>query len=287
MIGKKIRLNDYKFTYGQDTIYINLYGAFKYTKNGNKYAVYSYENSNVINYGTFFVRNNEAVIMVPKEDSKDIITDFIDMILEEKESKKYEIIPLNELEEIQIIDEYKLDGTVDINKLTNLTIPKPVIEVHKEKPKKKKTVSIANIFFVILIIVIIAFFFFNPEVIIGKNKHYSCIKNYKHKNLPANVNEEIKLIFNGRGNITDINIISDYVFTDTNYYQEFKNKSYFYQFIKEGDTYKFEDTTYTYRLFSKIDLKKDYFLPEEEKELISYYEEKEYTCKRDEVNEQK
>ena len=46
MIGKKIKVNDYKFTYGQETVVVNLYGAFKNIKNGNKYAIYSYDNNN-------------------------------------------------------------------------------------------------------------------------------------------------------------------------------------------------------------------------------------------------
>ena len=36
MIGKQIRLNDYKFTYGRETIYLNVYGDFKNKKNNNK-----------------------------------------------------------------------------------------------------------------------------------------------------------------------------------------------------------------------------------------------------------
>ena len=38
MIGKKIKVNDYKFTYGQGTTYINVYAVFKYIKNGNTIA---------------------------------------------------------------------------------------------------------------------------------------------------------------------------------------------------------------------------------------------------------
>ena len=67
MIGKKLRVNDYKLTYGQETLYINMYGAFKNKKSGNKYAIYSYENKNKLNYGSFFQRGKEAVIMTSKE----------------------------------------------------------------------------------------------------------------------------------------------------------------------------------------------------------------------------
>ena len=69
MIGKKIKLNDYKFTYGQETIILNVFGAFKNIKSGNKYVIYSYDNKKIF-YGSFFKRNKEAVIMTSKENSK-------------------------------------------------------------------------------------------------------------------------------------------------------------------------------------------------------------------------
>ena len=47
-----------------------------------------------------------------------------------------------------------------------------------------------------------------------------------------------------------------------------------------GDTYKFDDSSYTYRLFSKVDVSKDYFLPKDKEELISYYQDNNYTCKQ-------
>ena len=84
MIGKKIKVNDYRFTYGQETIELNLYGVFKNTKGGNKYAVYSYDNNNnKLFYGSFFKRNNEAVIMTSKENPNEIVKEFIDSILKE------------------------------------------------------------------------------------------------------------------------------------------------------------------------------------------------------------
>lgn len=285
MIGKKIKLNDYKFTYGQEIINLNVYCAFKNIKTGNKYVVYSYENnSSKLFYGTYFQRDKEAVIMTSKEDPKEIIGEFINSLLENKENKKFEIISLEDIESIEVIDEYLADFQVDMSKLYDLTIPKPVIQT-KELPKKKKSISIATIFFCLFIIVVIIFFFVNPEVIMGKNKEYKCSKTYLHNSLPASVNEEMILVFNGKGKIISIDITYDYVFRDTAYYGEFKDKSYFYKYIEEGDTYKFEDSTYTYRLFSKVNTIEDFFLPTDEDELISHYQKNNYICKAVETNE--
>lgn len=284
MTGKKIKVNDYKFTYGQETVYLNVYGAFKNQKSGNKYTVYSYDNSGKIFYGSFFQRNKEAIIMTSKENPKEIIKEFIDILLGEKENKKFELISLDGIETVQIIDEYEIDFEVNINKLYDLTIPKPVIE-KPVVPQKKKHLSIASIFFTLFILVVIAFFFINPEVILGKNKEYSCTKTYFHDKLPASVNEEISLTFNGKGEIINIDVIADYVFNDTEYYKEFRDKSYFYQYIEEGNTYKFIDNAYTYRLFSQINVAEDFFLPIEESELVSYYRENNYNCKAVETDE--
>ena len=42
MNGKRIKVNDFKFKYGQETIFINVFGAFKYKKNNNKYVIYDF-----------------------------------------------------------------------------------------------------------------------------------------------------------------------------------------------------------------------------------------------------
>ena len=280
MIGKQIRLNDYKFTYGRETIYLNVYGAFKNKKNGNKYVIYSYDNSRLY-FGSLFIRNKEIIVMIPKEDESEIVKKFTYSILDNKLSDDFEVISLDDIDSIQIIDETLCDFNVDMSKLYDITIPKPKVE--KEEIKSNKKISIASIFFVLLFVVIILFFFVNPEVIFGKNKEYSCTKSYLHDELPASVNEEVVLVFNGKDNINSIDVKTDYVFSDAQYYKDFKDKSYFYDYFKEGDTYKFEDTTYTYRLFSKIDTNEDYFMPSKLDDLVSYYKNNGYECKVVEV----
>lgn len=280
MIGKQIRLNDYKFTYGRETIYLNVYGAFKNKKNGNKYVIYSYDNSKLY-FGSLFIRNKEIIVMIPKEDESEIVKKFTYSMLDNKLSDDFEVISLDDIDSIQIIDETLCDFNVDMSKLYDITIPKPKVEKEEIKPNKK--ISIASIFFVLLFVVIILFFFVNPEVIFGKNKEYSCTKSYLHDELPASVNEEVVLVFNGKDNINSIDVKTDYVFSDAQYYKDFKDKSYFYNYFKEGDTYKFEDTTYTYRLFSKIDTNEDYFMPSKLDDLVSYYRNNGYECKVVEV----
>lgn len=274
MIGKKIKVMDYKFTYGEEDIYINVYGAFKYLKNSNRYIIYSYDDKKLY-YGSFFVKDNIGTIMAPKNTDKDIINNFINGILSNNINNEYEIINLKEINGIQVIDELIFDNEVDINKLYEYTIPKEEVQ---EVITKKGNFSFAILGIILLFIVIGLFFFVNPEIITGKNKLYICEKSVNDNKLPMVVNEKINLSFFNNGDIINMNLIYDYVFTDVNYYNEFKNKNYFYKYIEEGDTYKFDDSIYTYRVFRSIDVANDFFLPNSEEDLIVYYKNNGYDC---------
>ena len=237
MCGKIIKLNDYEFKFGQETVYLNVYALFKSKKSGNKYVIYSYDNKKLYS-GSAFLRNNEVVVMVSKSELDSEIEDFVKKLLVDDINEDYELISLDKVNSVQVIDEKLCDFDVDINKL-----------------------------------------FFNPEVINGKNVKYICNKTYNHEKLPASVNEKIEILFNGKGKVQKIDVKSDYVFNDVNYYKEFRDKSYFYQYFTDGDTYKFDDSTYTYKLFSSIDTNSDFFLPTSENQLIKYYQDNNYTCK--------
>lgn len=278
MFGKNVKLNDFKFLYGQETIYVNIYAVFKYLKNNEKYVIFSYDNKKLC-YGSAFIRDNEIVIMSLKNNDDDLISDFLLYLFEKKEFDKYEIISLEKINSVQIIDENIYGSSVDIDKLFDIAMPKEEIIDEEVKPKKKKRISFTSICVIILFIVLVLFFFVNPEVIIGKNREYICNKNYVHKDMPSVVNEEITLVFNGKGNILSIDIKSDYVFNSADYYAEFKDKSHFYKYIKEGDTYKFDDINKTYRLFSKVNTEEEYFMPSIEEELLLYYDDFGYKCK--------
>lgn len=279
MIGKVIQVNDYRFLYGQETVYLNVYAVFKSKRNGDKFVIYSYDNKKLF-CGSAFVKEDELVVMTSRSEISEIIKEFINLYFENKALEKYEIISLDNVKSVQIIDESVCDFDVDIIRLYDLTIPKvEVVKKEVKTDKKKKKISFVSICIIALFIVLVVFFFVNPEVIMGKNRGYICSKSYLHKELPASVNEDLILTFNSKGKILSINITSDYVFSDIDYYREFRDKSYFYKYFNDGDTYKFDDSNYTYRLFSKIDTEEEYFLPSDEDELISYYKDNSYECK--------
>lgn len=283
MIGKKIKVNDFKFKYGQETIFINVYGAFKYKKNNNKYIVYSYDNSKLY-YGSLFVRNNELVIMLSKNDSEDLVDKFIDNILDNNDNNKdFDIISLDKIDSVQVIDEGIINKKVDINKLSELTIPiNKIQEETNIKPQRRK-ISIYGIFFILFIIVVIVFFFLNPEIIVGRDKNYICNIEYSHKVLSIPVIEEVKITFNEKNKVKSSAITKDYVFNDAKKYNKFKNNGEFYRYMNEGDTYKFIDENKTYRVMSNVENLSEYFSSDDENSILEYYKEKNYKCKKVEV----
>ena len=76
MNGKVIKLNDYKFNFGQETIFLNVFAVFKSIKNGNKYIIYSYDNKKLY-CGSAFVKNNEIIVMISKGENDDDIKKFV------------------------------------------------------------------------------------------------------------------------------------------------------------------------------------------------------------------
>lgn len=279
MNGKRIKVNDFKFKYGQETIFINVYGAFKYKKNSNKYVVYSYDNSKLY-YGSLFVRNNEIVIMLSKDDSEELIDKFLNNILSGTSDNNFETISLDKITEAQIIDEGIVTEKFDISRLNELTIPKEKVKQDTTQNEKKKSVSISGIFFALFIIVVVAFFFFNPEAIMGKDKSYACSTEYNNSTLSTIVREEIKFIFDGKGKIKNVTVTSDYIFNSDTRYNKFKNDGEFYKYMDEGDTYKFIDEEKTYRVMSNVENLREYFSTDDEDSILEYYSEKNYDCKK-------
>ncbi len=275
MIGKILKVSDYKFVYGQDTVYINVFGAFKSRRSGNRYIVYSYDNKKLY-CGSLFTKSDGLVIMTSKDDSFDDVKEFVNSIIDDTVDDKFEVVSLDKYSSAEIIDQHEINIDVDIQKLYDKTIPKPEVRTKSDIPKRKKTFSIPVFVMFFLIISVTVFLFINPEVIVGENEKYICTYGYNHDKLPAQVVDNVNLEFNNKKEIVSIKIATNYIFNDHSYYAEFRDEGYFSQY--KGDSYQFDDENYTYKVFTKVDTKVDYFMPKEEKELIDYYKKQNYTC---------
>ncbi|UKI27562.1 MAG: hypothetical protein L6V91_02855 [Bacilli bacterium] len=74
---------------------------------------------------------------------------FTNKLANEEDDDNYEIISLDKITSIQIIDEKLCNFDVDINKLYDITIPKP--EVKKEEVPPKKRVEVLLLCFLLFL----------------------------------------------------------------------------------------------------------------------------------------
>ena len=275
MFGKKIRVNDYKFTYGSDIVYINVYAVFRVKKSNEKFIIYSYDDKKLF-YGSLYINGNMGTVMASDKDNTMIVDTILLNIFDNKSDDKYEILDISKIDSIQIIEEKVYEKNIDINRLYDITMPKEKIEEENISSKKNNNYWV----FIILIILIIGVIIFISisKFISLKKEIYVCEKEYEHNSLPADVIDKIDITFDYKNKLIDIDNSTSYVFTDTNYYYEFKDNSYFYKYIDNADTYKFDDSNYTYRVFKNIDVNDDKFLSRDKDSLVSYYENKGYTC---------
>lgn len=284
-MGKIIKIDEYNFTYGKGTDYLNVFGGFKYKEDGNKYVIYSHDNTKLF-YGSLFIKDNKLVIMDVKNDVSSIIKEFTHVLLDDKKSTDFEVISLDDIDSVEIIGENTVD--IDSSVILNLfdkTIPKELEKPVQNETKKSKSSSVVGICLFLLIVIVGAFFWFNPEIIEGEKRRVICDKTYIHESLNATVTEEVTLTFSGKDKITDIDLVTDYKFNNSLQYEEFVKKNYYYQYMKEGDTYKLDNSASTYRVFSSIDTEVDFFLPTSYKELVEDYKNKGYDCRNVEVSE--
>lgn len=279
MIGKIIKVHDYTFVYGQDIMYINVFGAFKNTKSGERYIVYSYDDKKIY-YGSFFVKDNIGTIMISKNTNKDSVKEFIEDILSERKNKEIEIVDLGNVDSVQVIDEVLYDLDVDVKRLSDMTIPKR-IDNDSSNGGNVKNKSIVPLIIILIILVLGIIFIVSTKYISEKREVYVCSKEYNHEELPAGMKEDILLSFNYSNSLTSVEKRLDYIFNDSKYYIDFKNKNYFYKYMDEADSYKFIDEEKTYRLFYSVNVD-DFSLSKDEDVLLKYYEDNGYKCSLEE-----
>lgn len=276
MIGRRIAIHDYKNVYDDGINYLNVIVAFKYDEK-NIYIIYSYDNKKVY-YGNLFVKNKIGTVMASDVDSN-IIKKVLEDLIKKQHIGNYPIMDLNYISSVQIIDEKPCDFSIDVNKLIDITIPKEknIVDIpvrNMTSKKNKNFIIIIIIFFLFFVLVGIYLYITNNS---DSNNLYVCRKEYTHDELPASVIDEKEIFFANRSKVI-VKSSCDYIFNDTDYYNEFKNNK-FYKYTDNVDSYKFDDDTYTYRTFSELDATKDKELAGVKDKLVSYYSELGYDCK--------
>ena len=290
MKGKEIKVIEYNLTYGNNVRLVNVLGCFKYKENDSLYIVYSdvINNYNIIYYGSSHIKDKSVLSMQCKnEKDEEIIKEYIYKITNKEELSNFEIIPLDNIEGIEIIASNKLEIKKEVlDKLVELTIPQKetpeTIKGTKEKTSKKKN-SKALILLPILILLIgvAIYIYISPKNSDTTDKRITCTKQYKHNTLPATVDEEQKFNFNSNDTLESVDISEIYTFNSEEEYLDFINTGTYYKYMPESNTeggWNKEDDKYIFKIYKKERISTGYTKPTEYEEVLSYYKLENYSC---------
>ena len=129
MNGKKVKVKQSNLQFGAVDRYVNILGCFKYKTNGNVYIIYSdIDNKyNVIYYGSGHVRYDLSLCMPIRDKIKEeeIIKEYIFKVVNDEVLDNFELINLDNVNDIEIIDSTKLDLKSEVlNNLIDKVLPK-------------------------------------------------------------------------------------------------------------------------------------------------------------------
>ncbi len=280
MKGKIIDVSEFDLNFGKKARIIEVYAAFIYKTNGNKYIIYKHleEEKNILYFGSVHFKQDVIVILDIKVKEIGFTKEFVTKFINQEETKNYEILDISHVNKAEIISENKeeVDGE-KIAKLRDLTMPKPeVVEVSKRKSKK------GIVFLIVLLILIISsgvIYYFFKDDFLKEQKRLVCFKEYTHESLNANVEEEYIIVFDGEDNVLSIDKNIAYVFIDEHEYNDFRDNNDYYEYIEEGSTYKLLDTDITLQQFIKEKNLDKY--PDTYNDVLEYYNNINYSCSED------
>jgi len=293
VFGKKIKLNDFNMTYGKQEKLLNVMCLFKYKKDNNMYAIYCDDSSipyGIINYGTAHLKENTLILIGSKDPNQEMIKEILFKIENQEELENFEIQDLNTVESIEVVSPNKFEIKKEVLKnVVDKTMPKPIEKEKITEPKKKKN-KLLPILLIIIVLIAAFYFMFLKDTEPKENivKTFTCTKEYESNELEAKVIEDNTYNFNQNDILQHINKSTTYKFYKEEEYLDFINKGLFYSYIPEEYIektsednslgYRLENDTYSLIVIEKEDTTKDYFLPTEYEEVLSYYKENGYSC---------
>ena len=289
MIGKTIKVVEYNLTYGINDRLVNVFGLFRYKPNNNLYVIYSDVDIkyNIIYYGSSHIKNNSILSMPCKEKKEeDIIKEYIFKLTNNEQLDKFESIPLDSIDGIEIISSNKIEIKPEIlYQLVDLTIPKKeVVEDSKEEVKSSKKSSKKPLIFLLIILIIgISTYFFISTLTKNKDtttKEIICKTTYNQRTLNAQVEEEIIYAFNNQEKLEKLNITRKYQFTKEDYQNFIKNGT-FYRYMPDEDTeggWDKNDNEYWFKVITKEKIDTSYSKPTNYEDVLLDAKKEGYTC---------
>lgn len=289
MNGKELKVAETNLTFGVSARMVNVFGVFKYKPTNSLYVIYADVNTkyNFVDYGSSHVKNNIILSMNcdPKK-TEEIIKEYIYKVTNQEELDNFEIISLQDIEEIELISSNKLEIKMEVlNKLVELTIPKKEekLEEKKEKKKKKSPLKTFLLILIILVIATLASLYLttkNQEETIAKT--ITCTTTYDHDQLEyVIVDEEQVFNFNNNDTLSSVDISKLFKFQTEESYLDFINKGLFYRYMPEENTeggWNQDDEAHTFQIITKERVDTAYNKPTSYEDVLPYYKNQGYEC---------
>ena len=297
MNGKKLKVTEYNLTFGSTDRYVNVFGFFKYKKNGNLYVVYTdvdmkYE---LVYYGSSHEKNNNLLSMSCKEEEQEIIKEYIYKVTTQESLDDFIVFSLEDITGIEIISSNKLEVQLDIiRKLEDLTIEsvqkkEEAIE-QKTTNEQKKTKKGIKIILILLIIVLFmggGYFFLTTNINSNKIvKTISCTITTNDNKINAILEENNTYSFSNNNKLQFVEGINLYTFNEQEDYENFINNGTVFDYMPEfAKSYTPNNDEFTIKYETRREIDSSYQDPTEYEELIAYYKNRGYVCSEQIIEE--
>ena len=288
MLGKELKVVEYNLTFGGKDRFVDVFGVFRYKKNNNLYVLYTDVHTNypIIYYGSSHIKNNSILCMNCKEEDVEIIKEYVFKVTEGEALDSFEIIPLENIEGIEIISSKKLEVKMEIiHALVDKVLPKKEKkeEVSVKVVKKKSAVSFMLKLMIILAILVGGTYVYfitlqRDDVVI---KTITCNKVTSEQKVNASVKETMVLNFNNKDILDNIETTKVFQFTNDLDYENFINKGTMYKYMPDDHTRGGFDQDADLRTFTIIineKVESNYQKPTDYEEVLNYYKREGYDC---------
>ena len=248
MNGKELKVTENELKFGAQTRFVNVFGVFKYKPNSGLYVIYADVDtkSSYVCYGSAHIKNDGILCMHSnKPEDTEAIKEYIFKVINGEKLDDFEIIPLNEAKEIEIIASKNFEIKNDVlEQLKEKTIPKKVVtEEEIAKQQKKKSSPIATLLYIFILILLggAGYVVYDYITTVSTtSKIIYCTKQYDHDELQSvTVKEEKTFKFDFSDKLKELDVTKQYTFNDEDVYLDFINNGLYYKYMATDD----EDTT--------------------------------------------
>ena len=295
MNGKELKVAELELKFGGQPRLVNVFGVFRYKPNNGLYVIYADVGTtyDYVCYGSSHVKNDSILCMSSNKDEDiEAVKEYIFKVTSGEELSDYEIIPLDNIKEIEIISSKNFEIKREVlNVLIDKTIPKKEIKeedkVSSNNNVKKKKSPIKTLLVLLLLLIVVGFgymFFMsstNNEKVV---KVINCKKTYNHDKLDnVVVDEEKEFTFNNYDKLSRLNITTYFNFNTEDDYYDFINKSLDLRYTPQSNkdtivTSKHDDQNHKYIVYEKISIDESYDDSIEYEEILSVNTKDNYNC---------